>query len=117
MTGKREYTDYLWDIVGAIEKVERFTEGMDLKQFSADDKTVFAVTKALEVIGEAVRKIPSAVRKQNPEIPWREIAGIRDKLVHEYFGVNLVVVWKTVQQDIPILKPLISNILQKANRQ
>ena len=115
MRHKRDYADYLRDIMDAIEKVERFTEGMDLRQFSADDKTVFAVIRALEVTGEASKKIPTAVQRQSPEMPWREMAGIRDKLIHQYFGVNLNVVWKTVQEDLPALKTPIARILKKVS--
>lgn len=115
MRRKRDYVDYLQDILGAIEKVERFTEGMDFRQFSADDKTVFAVIRALEVIGEASKKIPLAVQRQSPEMPWREMAGIQDKLIHEYFGVNLNVVWKTVQEDLPPLKAPLARIVKNVS--
>lgn len=75
---------------------------------------MFATIRALEVISEAAKKIPKAVQRRNPEIPWRDMAGIRDKLIHGYFGVNLDVVWRTIQEDIPMLKPLISRMLEKA---
>ena len=114
MKRKREFVDYLRDILDTIEKVEHFTEAMDFERFSTDDKTVFAVVQALEVIGEAAKKIPKAIQRQNPEIPWREMAGIRDKLIHEYFGMNLLVVWKTVVEDLSKLKPVISLMLEKA---
>lgn len=78
--------------------------GMTFEQFSQDDKTAYAVVRALEIIGEATKKIPDAVRDQYPQIPWREMAGMRDKLIHDYFGVNLGVVWKTVQEDLPLLQ-------------
>ena len=101
MKSEREYVDYLYDILDAIEKAADFIEGMDFNHFSEDDKTVFAVVRALEIIGEAARKIPPSVRAQYLEIPWREITGMRDKLVHDYFGVDLAVVWKTVKEDLP----------------
>jgi len=84
---------------------------MNFEQFSRDDKTAFAVIRALEIVGEATKNIPDRLRAGYPKIPWREMAGIRDKLIHDYFGVNLKVVWKTVIEDLPPLAPKISQIL------
>jgi uncharacterized protein with HEPN domain len=116
MKRSREYVDYLKDILDAIEKVEQFVEGMDFGKFSSDSKTLFAVIRALEIIGEASKKVPEVIKRQNPDLPWRGMAGIRDKLIHEYFGLNLQVVWKTVNEDIPKLKPIISVIIEKTGR-
>jgi uncharacterized protein with HEPN domain len=113
----REYIDYLKDILDAIEKAEQFIEGMDFERFSSDYKTRFAVIRALEIIGEASKKIPETVKRQNPELPWREIAGIRDILIHEYFGLNLQVIWKTLKEDFPKIKPVISTMVAKATQQ
>lgn len=114
---KREFIDYLNDIFDAIEKVERFTQGMDFAQFAADDKTVFAVVRSLEIIGEATKKVPKPIKNRYPAIPWQEMAGIRDKFIHEYFGVKLEVVWKTVQQDLPDLKPLIAQMIKETTQE
>ena len=84
---------------------------MSFDEFTKDDKTVFAVVRGLEIIGEAAKNIPSDVREKYAIIPWREMAGMRDKLTHNYFGVNLLVVWKTATQDIPALVPLVRQIL------
>lgn len=111
MMPEREYTDYLEDILNAIEKAASFIEGMKFEQFSRDDKTAFAVIRALEIVGEAAKNIPERIRASYPEMPWREMAGIRDKLIHGYFGVDLKVVWKTVTEDLPPLAPEISRIL------
>ena len=108
---KRDYRDYLVDILESLERIEEFTKGFTLTRFSADEKTQLAVIKSLEIIGEAVQKIPLNVRKKNPDIPWRQISGMRNKLVHEYFGINIKVVWKTIVEDIPPLKPLLDKIL------
>jgi uncharacterized protein with HEPN domain len=113
MKAGREYMDYLKDILDAIEKVDQFTEGMDFEKFSIDHKTIFAVIRALEIIGEASKKIPEVIKLQNPGLPWREMAGIRDKLVHEYFGTSYKLVWNTAKEDIPKLKPGISALLNK----
>jgi len=113
MSVERTYIDYLADILDAIEKVTRFIEGMNFEAFSQDDKTVFAVVRGLEIIGEAAKQIPSSVRDSHPEIPWREMAGMRDKLTHGYFGVNLTVVWKTATEDLPTLEPAIRRLLSE----
>ena len=100
---KREYKDYLFDIVDAIEKIENFTEGLSYKDFESDDKTIFAVIRAFEIIGEAVKKIPKKIRDENKNIPWKLISGMRDKLVHDYFGVDIKVVWKTIKEYLSII--------------
>jgi len=109
---ERTYLDYLEDIQGAIEKVAEFIEGMTHDQFMRDAKTAFAVIRALEVLGEAAKNVPETVRQRYPEVPWREMAGMRDKLIHEYFGVSLEVVWKTAIEDLPQLRPLIDQVLR-----
>ncbi len=101
MSHPRIYLDYFRDMLKSAEKAIEFVDGMDFEQFAKDEKTIYAVVRALEIIGEAARKIPEDMRKAYPDIPWREIAGTRDKLIHEYFGVNLSVVWRTVQDDLP----------------
>ena len=103
MSRPRVHLDYLRDMLDSAEKAILFVGGMDFKQFAQDDKTVFAVVRAIEIIDEAARKIPKEFREKYGDIPWRDIAGTRDKLIHEYFGVNLSVVWRTVQEDLPIL--------------
>lgn len=116
MKRKREYKDYLMDIIQAIEMVEKFTKGLDFQDFKSDEKTIFAVLRALEVIGEAVKKIPKSVKSEYEQISWRKMAGMRDKLIHEYFGVNIKVVWKTIKEDLPKVKPLIKEVLKKETR-
>lgn len=114
MKAKRIYADYLEDILNAVERVAQFIAGMTFDQFAADDKTVFAVICALEIIGEATKRIPQSVRDNYSKVPWREMAGMRDKLIHDYFDVNLVVVWKTASEDLPNLEPVIRRILAEA---
>jgi uncharacterized protein with HEPN domain len=111
MTQLREYRDYLEDIRQAAQKALAFVQGMSYEAFVADDKTVFAVVRALEIVGEATKRIPQSVRDRYPEVPWRSMAGIRDKLIHDYVSVNLEVVWKTVTEDLPALLPMIQRVL------
>ncbi len=108
----REYKDYLVDIIDAIEKIELFVKGMNLAAFEKDAKTIFAVVRAFEIMGEAVKKIPSSIRNKHKDIPWKEMAGMRDKLIHEYFGIKPRVVWKTIKHDLPDIKPKLEAILQ-----
>ena len=86
---------------------------MSYEEFTRDDKTVYAVVRAIEIIGEAVKNIPGNVRKNYPEIPWKDMAGMRNKVIHEYFGVKLNIVWRTVKEEIPPLKPLFEKILKE----
>ena len=106
MMPRREHADYLNDIMDAIEKIGQFISGMNYEEFSRDDKTVYATIRALEIIGEAAKKIPNEVRDTYPDIPWREMTGMRDKLSHDYIGINLEVVWKTVSEDVVQLQSM-----------
>ena len=100
---KQVYIDYLNDMINGAEKAMEFVLGLDEKEFMQDDKTVFAVVRELEIVGEAAKKIPKEIRERHPDIPWREITGTRDKLIHNYFGVNL-------QFDNAETKPIIRKI-------
>jgi uncharacterized protein with HEPN domain len=99
----RIYSDYLHDMLDAARKAEKFVQGCTFERFSSNDEKVFAVIRALEIIGEESKRIPAKVRRMYPGLPWKEIAGMRDKLIHGYFGVNLQRVWDTIRQDLPVL--------------
>lgn len=96
-----------------MEAAEEFVNGWTFEEFAADRKTQFAVIRALEIIGEAAKNIPSEVREKYPSVPWKDLASIGDKLVHAYFGVNLKVVWLSVKESIFESKPDIKHILEE----
>jgi len=105
--------DYIKDVLDAIKKIEEFIDGMDYNEFLEDVKTQYAVVRALEIIGEAVKNISDKLKKKYPEIPWKAIAGMGDKLIHAYFGVDWEVVWLTVKKDIPKIKPVFEKLLNE----
>ena len=107
----RAYTDYLHDILEVSAKAQQFVAGIDFATFEANEEKVYAVIRALEVIGEAVKFIPSAERSRYPQIPWTAVAGMRDKLIHGYFIVNVRRVWETVQRDLPPLQTVVNQML------
>lgn len=104
----RDHTLFITDILQAIERIESFIDGMDYDAFVEDDKTLSAVVRKLEIIGEAVKQLPDSFKQQRPTIPWKQIAGMRDKLIHFYFGVDPLLVWQTVENRLPELKAAIT---------
>jgi uncharacterized protein with HEPN domain len=92
------------DIVEAIEKSERYIAGLDRDAFILDDKTVDAVVRNLEIIGEASSRLPESFKASHHEIEWRRIVGLPNRIVHEYFGVDLEIIWEIIKKELPILK-------------
>jgi uncharacterized protein with HEPN domain len=107
----RDYRLYLKDILDAMTSIEVFVEGMSREELEADDKTASAVVRKLEIIGEAAKQVPDDMREGNPLVPWNEMAGMRDRLIHAYFGVDYELVWTAIKNRIPQVKPLIADIL------
>ncbi|MCK9186338.1 DUF86 domain-containing protein [Candidatus Gracilibacteria bacterium] len=107
---KRDLLLYINDIYDSCNKILKYTKGYDLAKFEKDEKTMDAIIRNLEIIGEAAKAMPTEFRKIHKNIPWKEIAGMRDKITHEYFGVDDNILWTTVQNDVPALKKEISKI-------
>ena len=108
----RSVLDYLEDILISMQHAQRFIEGMDYSGFAQDRKTIYATLRAIEIVGEATKSVPEHVRDRFPEIPWREMARMRDRVIHAYFGVNPEVVWDTLTDDIPKAVPAMRSCLE-----
>jgi len=104
---------FLKHILDAISDTEEFTEGVSKRRFYENKEKQYAVLRALEIIGEATKNLSSELKANNPDVPWRDIAGMRDKLIHQYFGVNLDLVWETIKNRLPEFKKQISKILKE----
>ena len=101
---KRDPRVYLDDILEALRKIETYTNGLDVDSFSRDSKTVDAVVRNFEIIGEATKKVSDDYKQVHFEVPWKAMSGMRDKLIHDYIGVDTAVIWKTIKEDLSPLK-------------
>lgn len=107
----RDFKVLLDDILEASRRIQSYTEGMTLQELRVDKKTTDAVVRNLEVIGEAIKKLPIEIRDRYPDVPWKKIAGLRDILIHEYFGIDLDIIWDVVQTKLPALAERVTAIL------
>ncbi len=114
---KRDVALYLKDILEAIKSIEKFVADMTLEEFRTDDKTSSAVIRKFEIIGEATKNIPKVIKQKYPDIPWKEMVGFRDKLIHFYFGIKYELVWDTIKIEIPNLKPKLKEILSELEKE
>ena len=109
---RRDYSLYIKDILDCIDRIEEFIGDMNFDKFLEDDKTSSAVVRKLEIIGEATKNIPKSITQKYEEIPWKEMARMRDKIIHFYFGVDYEIVWKVIKERLPEIKPAIRQILE-----
>lgn len=114
---ERGIAESLSDILEAIKRIHDYISGMDYQTFLNDLKTRDAVIRNLEIIGEAAKNINDDFRKQNPEVPWKEMSGLRDKLIHHYFGVNFEIVWTIIHDELPTTQKNIDVILNRISRE
>jgi uncharacterized protein with HEPN domain len=112
MTGQRAYSVYLGHIRDAIQHALQFSATLDYDGFAADDRTVYATVRALEIIGEAAKRVPDEIRELDPTIPWRTMAGMRDVIIHRYDEVNLAEVWGVVQGNLEEMLPRLERLQQ-----
>lgn len=111
----RDYKVFLDDVLEAIANISQFVGAMTRQEFEVDKKTVHAVVRNLEVVGEAVKGVPAGVRVRYPQVPWQRIAGLRDILIHHYFEIEVDIVWDIVQNKLPELKIQVEAILRDAD--
>jgi uncharacterized protein with HEPN domain len=111
MSPERNWSIRVADILACIEKIKTYTHGMTFEQFSIDGKTVDAVIRNLEIIGEAAGLIPQEIQEEHSEITWLEMRAMRNIIAHEYFGVSLPIIWRTIEQDLPTLAESLGKLL------
>ena len=109
----RDYKLYLDGILEAATRIEKYTKGLSLKKLKKDDLTIDGVVRNLEIIGEAVKNIPSNIKDRCSTIEWKKIAGLRDILAHEYYGIDLEILWDIVENKLPALKREIARLIKK----
>ncbi|MGH7450632.1 MAG: HepT-like ribonuclease domain-containing protein [bacterium] len=100
-----------------MEAIEKFVQDLEFDQFKLDDKTSSAVIRKLEIIGEATKSVPETIRQNYAQVPWKEMAGMRDKLIHFYFGIDYNLVWQAIKNRIPQIKPVIRQIIEDLGEQ
>jgi uncharacterized protein with HEPN domain len=109
MSEQRSDQLYFDDIIDSIQAIESYVESMDYDHFIHDRKTYAATIRELEIIGEAAAKVSDGIKRRYPEIPWQQIKAFRNKIVHEYFGIDFEIVWDIVKNELPIFKARIAN--------
>lgn len=112
MPEKRAIIDFLEDILDAVKKAEEFIDGYSFEDFINDDKTIYATIYALEIIGEAAAQIPDDLRERYSDIPWKKMVGMRNILIHQYFGFSKPAIWNTLKNRFPGLKDSINEMLK-----
>jgi len=107
---KRPVDLLLNDILESIDKVEQYTEGMSFDSFSNDQKSIDAVVRNLEIIGEAANRLPVDFKERHSSFEWHKVVGLRHRIIHEYFGIDLQIIWQIMHADLPALRHTLSRI-------
>jgi uncharacterized protein with HEPN domain len=110
---KRDISLYVSDILENMDNATRFVAVLTFEQMKSDRKTAYALIRCFEIIGEAAKNVPQDTRDTYPAIPWRTMTGMRDKMIHAYFGIDYETVWKAVIENIPLIRPLIKSLLDE----
>lgn len=103
---------YLRHIFDAISRTDEYTQGMDYNDFAGNHLVQDGVIRQIEIMGEATKKLSESIRNKYPDVPWKDVAGMRDKLIHHYFGVDIEAVWDTTKKDVPVLREKIESIIR-----
>jgi len=106
---------YIQDILEAIQRIDEYLTGITFEEFSKDNKTIDAVVRNFAVIGEAAKNVPVSVKRKHPEIAWKRMSGMRDKVIHQYFGVDPHILWDTSKIDLPASKQLLKELLSEGS--
>jgi len=109
----RKYKMFIEDILASMENIENYIKDLEFEEFEADKMRIDAVIRNLEVRGEVAKNIPEEIRKKYPNIPWKKMIGLRNITIHEYFGVDLSIIWEIISRNIPETKPEIVKVLEK----
>jgi len=112
---KVDFRVYIQDILEAIQRIDEYLTGTTFEEFSKDNKTIDAVVRNFAVIGEAAKNVPVSVKRKHPEIAWKRMSGMRDKVIHEYFGVDPHILWDTSKIDLPASKQLLKELLSEGS--
>ena len=113
MKGKRSHLHFLEDILTAMGKIQRYTDTLNRDTFETNELVVDGVVRNLEVIGEAARNIPESVRSRHPDVPWKKMIGLRNIVAHEYFGIDLGIVWEIATRNIEETKAAVESVLEQ----